>query len=128
MPGSSARVTRERLQTIRTLWRQPDTMTLWGLPYRMRPGGSQTPYHLFKAERDWKRPRFDDRIGPRQIDLSDWIYLGEPGWWGSRTREEQGHISKFLDEVRECVPDSPAEFSPIPCSEGLGRLRRGGRR
>lgn len=133
MPGSSDTITDERLRAIKTLWRQPDTMTLWGLPYVLRPG--QSAYNLFKAERDWRRPRYDDRTGPRRISLADWVYLGEPGWWGRRGEGEKQRVERYLSrpDIRGCVPESPVEQSPVPCDEPLQgcprcRTRRTGRR
>lgn len=100
----------DKLQTIKVLWRQPDTLTLWGIPYRMREDVGQQPYDLWKAHRDYVLPK-PGWYGSKQIDLSDWIYLGEPGWYGNLSKEDQAAIEQFL--AKHDVPGGPCEWSDI---------------
>ena len=37
----------EKLDSVVILWRQPDTLALWGIPYKMREDGGQQPYDLW---------------------------------------------------------------------------------
>lgn len=104
----------EKLSTIRILWRQPDLLTLWGIPYRMRPG--QQPYDLWRAHRDWRAPR-PGHYGSHQIDLSDWVPLGQPGWWGDRTRGEIATIEAFLARHKGNIPGNPCEWIEIESVE-----------
>lgn len=101
------------MATIRVLWRQPDSMTLWGIPHAMREG--QSPRDLWEgrripdtlaAARGWHGATM--RVpGPRE----DWIYLGEPGWYGNRTAEQIGAIERFkLTIDRGTIPSGPCEW------------------
>jgi hypothetical protein len=102
------------LASIRVLWRQPDTMSLWGIPHDMRPG--QQPYDLWKASRDWKSPR-PGWLGPRPIDLSDWIWLGSPGRWGNMTAEERAATEAFLAALpKDSIPGGPCEWTRLDAS------------
>lgn len=86
------------LDSIRTLYRQPDTLALWGIPYDMRP--EQSPRDL------WNAPHAP---GP----LDDWIYLGCPGWWGSIEEADQKRITAWLARHAELVPENPCEWSRV---------------
>lgn len=104
-------VTPATLASIRVLYRQPDTMGLWGIPYDMREGQSPRdllPRHLsgdLTLRKPWHR---EDYTPP-----SPWIWLGSPGWWGHLTKEEQALISAFLAKHRENVPGSAHEWSTL---------------
>lgn len=51
-----------KLQTVRVLWCEPETLRLWGIPYDLRPG--QQPRDLWRESAAW-------RGGAR----ADWIQL-----------------------------------------------------
>lgn len=111
-------ITPALLATVRVLWRQPDLMTLWGLPYEMRVG--QSPYDL------WKSTTTEDTVrsasgwhgarlpapGPRP----GWLWLGQPGWWGHLTPEERAAIEDFLAPLRaaDLIPSGPCEWTALP--------------
>ncbi len=84
------------LGSIQVLYRQPDTMSLWGLPHGLRPG--QSPRDLMEAD-----------------NSSSWFWLGTPGWWGSLSAENVEAIQAFLEPLREldAVPTHPGEFSVL---------------
>lgn len=86
-------ITAELLATIRVLYRAPDTLALYGIPYEMRPG--QAPRNI------------------REDLRGAWIWLGSPGWWGSLERDEQQAISIYLESWADWVPENPCEFSCI---------------
>jgi len=88
------------LRTIRVLFRAPDALTLWGIPYDLRPG--QAPIHLWKSEHSSAR--------------RGWIYLGEPGWYGSLSRERIDQIKAFLAEHKDLVPGNPYEWTVLPAA------------
>lgn len=102
------------LAEIRVIWRQPDTMALWGIPYEMRPG--QAPRDLYNGRRvNTSIPscgiyRSESSPGVRE----DWIYLGSPGWWGSMTKEDQAAVTSWLDLVTggrpRQLPQEPSEW------------------
>lgn len=81
------------LHTIRVLYRQDDTMSLWGIPYDMRPG--QQPRDIGQAHR------------------GSWIWLGSPGWWGNYTAAERRQIETFLASVKDRIPQGPNEWDTI---------------
>ena len=85
-----------RLEEIQVLYRQNDTMSLWGIPYTMRPG--QSPSDLLAAG-----------------NIQGWVWMGTPGWWGSLPRERVQAIQAFLEPIREAdaVPTHPGEFSTL---------------
>lgn len=100
----------EKLDSIIILWRQPDLLTLWGIPYRMREDVGQQPYDLWKARRDWRPLPPGWHGGSKQISLDDWVYLGEPGWWGNMTRENQKLVQAFLEKHKGTIPGNPCEW------------------
>lgn len=108
-------ITAETLATIKVIWRQPDTMALWGIPHAMRPG--QQPYDLWRARQVWRAP---DRGGPLATEFShlwrtspepkaDWVWLGAPGWWGSMTAAEQALVAAWLARQPD-LPSGPCEW------------------
>lgn len=106
-------LTKAKLDGIVVLWRQPDLMALWGIPYSMREGCGQTPKHLWDArDRDMRRPVRSGAHQSNPVDLSDWIWLGQFGWWGSLLPEEQATIRVWLSplEMLGLVPQGPCEF------------------
>lgn len=108
----------ERLKTVRVLWRQPDTLALWGVPYDMREG--QSPYDLWKREVLLR----GSNVPLPVWTLPDWIWLGSPGWWGPYVRggSERTAIEAFLAGLPEgAIPNGPCEWSRIdvdPSKEG----------
>jgi hypothetical protein len=82
----------------------------------MRPG--QQPGDLWRAKRDFMSPP-PGVLGSKPIDLSDWIWLGQPGWWGSMSVSQQAEVQAFLDRIRE--PEGPYEWVRLPlCLEVEG--------
>ena len=82
-----------KLASIQVLYRQADTLSLWGLPYQMRPGQ-----------------------GPKDIRTEyrgDWIWLGCPGWWCGMSREDQMLVQAFLHIYKDLVPEGPNEWSSL---------------
>ena len=92
------------LSSIRVLYRAPDSLTLWGIPYDLRPG--QEPRKILE--------RFRQRG-----TAEDWIYLGEPGWFGSLPAARVREIKEFLRTHKEYVPGNSYEWSPLPRSADL---------
>lgn len=84
--------TDEDLENIKVLFRSADCLTLWGLPYNLREG--QSPRDL---QKDWSH---------------DWIYLGNPGWWGNLSQISIGRILIFLDSLED-IPHGPYEFCQV---------------
>jgi len=103
----------DKLAEVRVLWRQPDTLGLWGIPYDMREG--QSPNDLARAHRNWEAPRYG-HYGSKRIDLSDWIWIGQPGWWGSWTKADVAALKSWLasPRVAENIPDGPCEWTTLP--------------
>jgi hypothetical protein len=93
-PDVRPRPTTENLAKIRILFRDIETLALWGLPYdNLRPG--QEPRHI---DRRWR---------------GDWIWLGSPGWFGGMSPEEQAAVKAFLATHREQVPTNAYEWSKL---------------
>lgn len=103
----------EKLASIKVLWRQPDLLTLWGVPYLMRPG--QQPYDLWKARRDYVEP-LPGWYGSKRINLDDWIHLGEPGWWGTTPPEDIKLTETFLAKHKGNIPHNPCEWTVLELS------------
>ena len=82
----------DRLATIRVLYRAPDTLSLWGIPYGMRPG---------------QQPRDLQRVG----NTNGWIWLGCPGWWYSIPKADQDAITQWL--AARDVPAWPCEWCTV---------------
>lgn len=83
------------LASIRVLWRQPDTMALYGIPYGMRTDVGQSPHHI------------------REEFRKGWIWLGSPGWFGSLTPSERAETEEFLTAHAAEIPEGPCEWCPI---------------
>lgn len=103
------------LSSIRVLYRQPDTLALWGIPYDLRPG--QSPRDLWNAPRPDVLARAAGRSGamihaPGPLD--DWIWLGCPGWWCNIERADQQQIAAWLEKLGDLVPDNPCEWAVVP--------------
>jgi hypothetical protein len=99
-----------KLASIKILFRRDESLTLYGIPYNMRPG--QQPGDLWRAWRDYVPPQ-PGHYGSKNIDLSDWIYLGEPGWFDITDREEIDAIKAWLAIHVNDVPDGPFEWTTI---------------
>ena len=69
-------------------------MSLWGIPYPMRPG--QAPADLERAN-----------------NTSGWIYLGGPGWYGSMSPERVKEVTEWLASIQAPAPGHPAEWLDI---------------
>lgn len=94
-----------RLETIRVLYREPDSLSLWGVPYEMRPG--QSPRDIF-GWRDGHEPRYrTDKTAP------EWIWLGTPGWYGSYTRPQIEEIKHWIAVQGDKVPENPCEWCEL---------------
>ena len=89
-------ITPETLQSIRVLWRQSDTMALWGIPYGMRTEVGQSPRHLWDAN-----------------NTKDWVWLGCPGWFYTMTKPEITLVREYLETIGDMVPEWPCEWSEI---------------
>ena len=100
----------EKLKAIRVLWRQPDTLALWGIPYEMRPG--QEPINLWRARQEYVAPR-PGHYGAKQIELN-WVWLGSPGWWGSLSTDERREVETFLAKHKDYIPKGPGEWDVLP--------------
>lgn len=100
----------EKLKSIKVLFRMPDSLALVGIPYDMRPG--QQPRDIWKAFRDYTSPK-PGHYGSKQVDISDWIWLGTPGWFGDMTAEEVAAVKDFIAKHRDDVPGNPYEWSRI---------------
>lgn len=73
------------LSDIQVLFRAPESLGLYGIRYRMRPG--QSPGQIWKAS---------GRSCP-----SDWVWLGSPGWYGHLSSDAQKEIAAFLSSVED---------------------------
>lgn len=105
-------ITRETLKNIKVLFRTPDSLALYGIPYNMREDCGQQPGDLWRAYRDYEPPP-PGHYGSKQIDISDWVWLGTPGWFGHMTTEEIEVVKEFLAEHKDDVPGNPYEWSRI---------------
>lgn len=109
----------ENLATIRVVYLAPDTLTLCGIPYEMRPG--QNPSHLWRASRRPAPPTtaaaWEHAARYPHNDWTDaWIYLGEPGWYCTMTREQITLAKAFEAKLKasDLMPGYPHEWSRIP--------------
>lgn len=84
--------TPENLAKIKILFRTSDTLILWGICYDMRAECGQQPKDISE---EWR---------------GDWIYLGQPGWFGSMSREEIDATKAFLAERADEIPSGPNEW------------------
>lgn len=101
------------MTTIRVLWRRPDTLTLYGIPYSMRPG--QSPRDLYEGRRSAdtiaRAQGYHGATMRSPGPLDGWIYLGEPGWYGNRTEAQRREIDRFLSCLsRDEIPSGPSEW------------------
>lgn len=78
------------------LWRQPDTLTLWGIHHDMRPG--QEPADLFAA-RPFPRPGWFGAPGRSAGPREGWriISAGEAAIYGDAVPLAPGEWSRLAD-------------------------------
>jgi hypothetical protein len=107
-------ITKADLDKIVVLWRQPDLLALWGIPYSMREGCGQTPKHLWEARRSFYEKPISNRVCARSnpTNLDNWIWLGQLGWWGSLLPEERAAIEIWLAPLAtlDLIPRDPCAF------------------
>lgn len=72
---------------IKVLWRKPETMELFGIPYALKP--QQSPKDL--------APRLE----------TSWIRLGYEGKWVSPEAEN------FVQSLGNAVPENPNEYTDL---------------
>jgi hypothetical protein len=88
------------LAGIVVLYREPDSLSLWGIPYAMRREIGQEPRHILPHLR------------------RGWIWLGCPGWYGSLERSDIERIKVWRAALEVAdpgiVPGGPHEWSEIP--------------
>jgi hypothetical protein len=89
------KLTAEQLARVVVLFRQSDSLSLWGIPYRMRPG--QSPRDILRGPLG--------KYGPP----ADWVYLGSPGWWGDLTARDRALVEALLAGADD-VPTGPYEW------------------
>lgn len=100
------------LSTVRVLYRRSDTLTLYGIPYAMRPG--QSPRDIYRAGRDAKPPAPGWYGTPSRDYTAEWVYLGEPGWWGSLSRERIAEVKAWLEGLPQgAIPEWPEEWTDL---------------
>jgi hypothetical protein len=89
-------ITAQKLAKVRVLYREPDSMSLWGIPYAMRTG--QEPRHLREAG-----------------NTKGWLWLGCPGWYGNMAKAEQALVQDYVAQARAggLVPEWPNEYSEV---------------
>jgi len=90
-----------KLRTIRILYRAPDSLDLWGIPYLMREG--QEPRHLLQRQKEGSLRGSDE-----------WIWLGTPGWFAGYEKHQIAEIKAFLQTFKDFVPGSPHEWAVLP--------------
>lgn len=122
--------TPDNLAKIRVLYRNLDTLALWGIPYDMRADVGQQPRDIERA-----RERSNDglfRHHPSTIPRPEyqdphegWIWLGQPGWWGpyDAGSPERLAIEAFLAGLpKGAIPEGPCEWTRLSewghCNKG----------
>lgn len=115
--------TPENLSAIRVLYRQPDTLALWGVPYDMRADVGQQPRDIERARETRNERRWSDWIKyggssrPEEQDPHEgWVWLGQPGWWGpySEGSPERLAVEAYLAGLPAgAVPEGPCEWTRL---------------
>ena len=123
--------TPENLAQIRVLYRQPDTLALWGIPYDMRADVGQQPRDIERArersnnEKVWRIGRpYPIPANPYQDPHEGWIWLGQPGWWGpyEAGSPERLAVEAFLAGLPAgAVPGGPCEWTRLGDCEEAAR-------
>ncbi len=103
------------LSVIKYLWRQSDTMALYGIPHELREG--QSPNDLFRAEwpgrmQPGQRARDVHPRKPAREVPSDWVWLGTPGWYGNMTRDQVDAVKAYVRGLAD-VPSGPGEWCAV---------------
>ena len=104
------------LTTLRTLYRDSQTLALWGIPYRMRSG--QSPRDIWEnarrsQEEALTRPPGTYGATERPCPPADWVWLGSPGWWGHLAPEDRTTVKEFLAQHRHHIPGNPHEWCDL---------------
>lgn len=93
-PGGAVLVTARPV----VLWRQPDTLTLWGIPYDMRRDCGQSPGDLWAAQ-PFPRPGWLGSPGRAAGPREGWriISAGEAASYGDAVPQAPGEWSRLAD-------------------------------
>lgn len=125
-----------KLTDIKYLWRQPDTMALYGIPHELRPG--QSPRDIVAAQWPCRHEHATagvdlTRCPPRKRSgevPGDWMWLGSPGWWGTMGANERAVVETFLGSCAD-VPAGPGEWcaakrkaDPVPTRKMVRQAAR----
>ncbi len=91
------------LADIKLLFRAPDTLGLYGICYAMKTaeecgGAAQSPKDLWVA---------NGRAAPE-----DWRWLGQPGWWGKHSVEQQEALVRWFRRLVD-IPTGPYEWCEV---------------
>ena len=99
-PMKTEAITAEVLASIRVLYRQDDSLSLWGVFYEMRRGehgeAVQSPKDIHRAG-----------------NAHGWIWLGCPGWYGGMTPPERATVDAWLTLHENEIPTGPCEWATI---------------
>jgi hypothetical protein len=98
---------------IFTLFRHPNTGSLIGIPYQMRPG--QSPRDLLRAHQEYV-PSKPGHYGPAQISLADWVAL--EGCDVSLPKAQREQVQRFCVARAELIPKGPGEWTDL-AEEGI---------
>jgi hypothetical protein len=92
------------------LWRQPDILTLWGIPYAMRPG--QSPADIFAAQ-PFPRPGWLGSSGRAAGPREGWriISAGEAASYGDAVPQAPGEWSRLVRPLSALRPENRARPS-----------------
>lgn len=96
------------MSRVVVLWRQPDTLWLWAIPYTMRP--TQSPHHILERYRgDWQR-----LLLPMDFDFAA---------QSPKTQRSMASLERVLRPLG-IVPENPMEWIDIQDPEGIQRAQR----
>ena len=101
----------ENLAEVKILFRESDTLVLWGIPYEMRSG--QQPADILRGYEKRYRPCGIPSTARLQHPKNYWLWLGSPGWWGGMTKDEQALVRAFLAKYADAVPNGPNEWARL---------------
>lgn len=107
-------ITKEKLQSIKVLFRAPNG-GLYGIPYEMRKDCGQQPRDIWRAHHEYEPPR-PGWYGSKQVDISDWIWLGwDGGYHGGLDIPDVELVREYLKPLKEldAIPLYSGEWTSL---------------
>lgn len=108
----TVKITREVLDSIQVLYRDPDRGSLYGIPYEMREGQSPTDLWRGRTRQDplHMPPTYLGYTIPDPGPREGWVWLPHTSYRAHLSEEEKCLLEEFMAEVGDWEPKTYFEW------------------